>query len=92
MPAAFSVAAGSSQNGSPVTGPLSAPITQPTAQSAAASGSLMAQTPLPFTQTFQLHSDAGATNVIYLDFVGFTTRNTTWNTQSGLPNIYHSAV
>src|SRR3954451_22683912 len=43
--AASSLAAGSSQSGSPVIGPLSAPAAQPTAQAAAANGSLMAQTP-----------------------------------------------
>ena len=70
---------------------LAAPTTQHTAQAAAANGSLMAQTPLPLTETFQLHSDAGETNVIYLDFDGFVARNTTWNAQSGLPNILTGA-
>src|SRR4051812_37756416 len=82
-----SLASGASQVGSPAIEPLSSPATQSAAESVAATSSLMAQTPLPVTQTFLLHSNAGATNVIYLDFVGFATRNTTWNTQSGLPNI-----
>src|SRR5262249_7598357 len=61
--------------------------TQPTVQAAAATSSLMAQTPLPVANTFTLHSNAGSANVIYLDFLGYSTIGTTWNSQSGLPNI-----
>lgn len=35
--------------------------------------------PLPYAQTFQLHSLPGATKVIYLDFDGHTTSGTSWN-------------
>jgi hypothetical protein len=33
----------------------------------------------PLNQTFQLHSLAGASHTIYLDFVGHTTSGTSWN-------------
>ena len=35
--------------------------------------------PYPDAQTFTLHSKAGATKVIYLDFKGHTTTGTSWN-------------
>ncbi len=35
--------------------------------------------PYPDSQTFTLHSKAGATKVIYLDFKGHTTTGTLWN-------------
>ena len=35
--------------------------------------------PFPLDQTFQLHSLAGASKVIYLDFDGHVTSNTKWN-------------
>lgn len=35
--------------------------------------------PVPYEQTFLLHSLPGATKVIYLDFDGHTTSNTLWN-------------
>jgi subtilisin-like proprotein convertase family protein len=95
IPSASSLASGASTVGSPAIAPVSSPAAQSAAQSAAATSSLMPQTPLPLTETFQLHSNLGATNVIYLDFVGFTTRGTVWNgplpTGSGLPNIITSA-
>jgi hypothetical protein len=37
--------------------------------------------------TFKLHSDAGATKTIYLDFNGNTTSGTQWNTQYGQSTI-----
>ncbi|MEE4313602.1 MAG: hypothetical protein V2J11_03855, partial [Desulfofustis sp.] len=37
--------------------------------------------PLPYDQTFQLHSLPGATKTIYLDFDGHTTTGTYWNSQ-----------
>nr|MBA3480381.1 proprotein convertase P-domain-containing protein [Pirellulales bacterium] len=36
--------------------------------------------PFALSQTFLLHSNAGATKVIYLDFNGHTTTGTQWNT------------
>jgi subtilisin-like proprotein convertase family protein len=36
--------------------------------------------PFPYDQTFLLHSNPGATKVIYLDFDGYTTSGTFWNT------------
>jgi subtilisin-like proprotein convertase family protein len=64
------------------------PTFQQQAQSQVASAaSLLPVAPFPLTQTFQLHSDPGATKTIYLDFDGFTARNTPWNTLTGLPNI-----
>ncbi|HYP49412.1 MAG TPA: PKD domain-containing protein [Pyrinomonadaceae bacterium] len=36
--------------------------------------------PYPYTQTFQLHSRPGSNRVIYLDFDGHVTSNTSWNT------------
>ena len=56
-------------------------------QQVLATDSLLAQSPFPDSQTFTLHSLQGAPNVIYLDFVGYTSRGNTWNQQSGLPNI-----
>jgi hypothetical protein len=35
--------------------------------------------PFPLSQTFQLHSQPGASKVIYLDFDGHTTSGTIWN-------------
>ncbi|MFO0788304.1 MAG: proprotein convertase P-domain-containing protein [Pirellulales bacterium] len=46
-----------------------------------------ADAPYPLEDTFALHSLPGATKVIYLDFDGFTTRNTAWNDAANLPNI-----
>jgi PKD repeat protein len=46
----------------------------PVAGDATASGAAY-----PESQTFQLHSKAGATRVIYLDFDGHTTSGTPWN-------------
>src|SRR5215216_5659725 len=43
--------------------------------------------PFPLEQTFLLHSLPSATKVIYLDFDGFITRNTPWNTAYNQPNI-----
>ena len=40
----------------------------------------------PLDQTFFLHSDPGATKVIYLDFDGQNIRNTPWNT-NGFGNL-----
>ena len=37
----------------------------------------------PTSDTFKLHSNPGATKVIYLDFNGHTTRNTIWNNTYG---------
>jgi hypothetical protein len=37
----------------------------------------------PLDQTFQLHSDPGASKVIYLDFDGHTTTGTSWNNYTG---------
>lgn len=36
--------------------------------------------PFPYSQTFQLHSRPGSNRVIYLDFDGHVTSNTSWNT------------
>lgn len=52
-----------------------------------ASGALLATAPFPLEQTFLLHSLPGATKTIYLDFDGFVTRETAWNTSLNLPNI-----
>ena len=58
------------------------------AQSLIASGAdVPSENPLPLNQTFLLHSDPTATKTVYLDFDGFITRGTDWNTLSGLPNI-----
>lgn len=59
----------------------------PASSSSLASGALLQTAPFPFEQTFHLSSLPGATKTIYLDFVGFTARNTIWNTAVGLPNI-----
>lgn len=40
---------------------------------------LGSEQPLDLTQTFKLHSKAGSTKVVYLDFVGSTVENTAWN-------------
>jgi len=39
-----------------------------------------AAAPFPYEQTFQLHSRPGSNRVIYLDFDGHVTSNTSWNT------------
>lgn len=49
--------------------------------------SLMPVAPFALEQTFLLHSNPTATKTIYLDFDGFITRNTQWNTDYGQPNI-----
>lgn len=36
--------------------------------------------PFPYEQTFQLHSRPGSNRVIYLDFDGYVTSGTSWNT------------
>ncbi len=41
----------------------------------------------PLPQTFFLHSNPGASKVIYLDFDGHTTTGTAWNTWSGVEPI-----
>lgn len=38
---------------------------------------------LPLDQTFRLHSNPGASKVIYIDFDGHTTSGTSWNTWNG---------
>jgi chitodextrinase len=43
------------------------------------SGAATATTPAALSDTFVLHSRPGATKVVYLDFVGFTTSGTIWN-------------
>lgn len=53
----------------------------------ASAAALLPVAPFPLDQTFVLHSYAAATKTIYLDFDGFTTRNTSWNASHGLPNI-----
>ena len=50
------------------------------AGAAPASGGAPAAGPLPYGQTFLLHSRPGASKVIYLDFNGHTTTATLWNT------------
>ncbi|MEX2216674.1 MAG: Calx-beta domain-containing protein [Phycisphaeraceae bacterium] len=45
----------------------------------AAGGSNTSGTPVALADTFKLHSLAGATKVIYLDFDGHTTSGTSWN-------------
>ncbi len=52
-----------------------------------ANGALLPTAPFPLEDTFFLHSLPGATKTIYLDFDGFTTRDTQWNTDFNLPNI-----
>jgi PKD repeat protein len=47
-----------------------------------ADGSAM-EGPLPYDQTFLLHSRPGAKRVIYLDFDGHTTTGTPWNSGRG---------
>ena len=46
-------------------------------------GTAPADSPFPLDQTFQLHSDSGASKVIYLDFDGYTTTGTSWNNYTG---------
>ena len=41
----------------------------------------------PFADTFSLHSNPGASKVIYLDFDGHTTTDTAWNTLWGMDTI-----
>src|SRR5262249_21372225 len=53
----------------------------------AASATSLQVAPFALDQTFLLHSDPGATKTVYLDFKGFITRNTQWNSDYGLPNI-----
>jgi subtilisin-like proprotein convertase family protein len=43
--------------------------------------------PFPLAETFKLHSNPGATKVVYLDFDGHTTTGTAWNTLWKLPTI-----
>jgi subtilisin-like proprotein convertase family protein len=57
------------------------------AQAVASAAALMPVSPFPLGQTFSLHSNPTATKTIYLDFDGFTTRNTQWNTDYKQPNI-----
>ncbi len=59
----------------------------PQEQGTLAAGTLLEQAPFPLEDTFLLHSLPSATKVIYLDFQGFSTQNTQWNTDFSLPNI-----
>ncbi|WP_229054033.1 zinc-dependent metalloprotease family protein [Aeromicrobium sp. Leaf350] len=43
----------------------------------------------PLDQTFTLHSKAGSSRTIYLDFDGHTVSGTQWNTQFGVPAQFH---
>ncbi len=43
--------------------------------------------PYPLSQTFALHSNPGASKVIYLDFDGHTTTGTSWNTLWNMTSI-----
>ncbi|RFC49292.1 MAG: PKD repeat-containing protein [Verrucomicrobia bacterium] len=53
-----------------------------------ASGTTIAQGPFPAADTFFLHSKAGASKVIYLDFNGHVTSGTSWNSSfTGGANI-----
>jgi PKD repeat protein len=54
----------------------------PEAPTVVADGSV-AEGPLPYDQTFLLHSRPGAKRVIYLDFDGHTTTGTPWNSGRG---------
>ncbi len=54
---------------------------------APAANAAMPVAPFALEQTFLLHSYPTATKTIYLDFDGFITRHTSWNSGYGLPNI-----
>lgn len=44
--------------------------------------------PYPYDQTFSLHSKAGSSKVIYLDFDGEVISGTAWNTSYGVSTAY----
>ncbi len=46
-------------------------------------GAASVATTIPTTSAFALHSRAGATNVVYLDFDGHTLTGTAWNASTG---------
>jgi len=52
-----------------------------------ASGSSNALARYPLSETFRLHSNPGASKVIYLDFDGHTTTGTNWNISYGDPIV-----
>ena len=54
--------------------------TLPSNAPAAENAGTIAEAPLPYSQTFLLHSRPSATSVIYLDFDGQVTSGTSWNT------------
>src|SRR5437773_2180090 len=54
--------------------------TLPSNAPAAENAGTIAEAPLPYSQTFLLHSRPSATRVIYLDFDGQVTSRTSWNT------------
>jgi hypothetical protein len=63
---------------SPPTAVACLPVVDPDPFATAAD--VAAAPPYPTDQTFLLHSRASATKVIYLDFDGYTTSGTSWNT------------
>lgn len=50
------------------------------AQSVAGDAPVVSAAPFAYSQTFQLHSRPGSPHVIYLDFDGYVTSGTAWNT------------
>jgi Fibronectin type III domain/Metallo-peptidase family M12B Reprolysin-like len=47
--------------------------------------------PMPYSQTFSLHSQPGSSRVIYLDFDGQQIENTAWNTAYGVGPYFAEA-
>ncbi len=56
------------------------PTLQVEESTVASSDPLPAESTVPLTETFQLHSNLGASHTIYLDFDGHVTSGTSWNT------------
>jgi subtilisin-like proprotein convertase family protein len=65
------------------------PVVEDAPPAVADAASAVAAAPFTLDQTFLLHSNPGASKVIYLDFDGHTTTGTQWNTSytSGAPIV-----
>jgi PKD repeat protein len=60
------------------------PIPPQEEEASGASGPTVSEGPYPAGSTLMLHSKPGSKRVIYLDFTGYTTSNTAWNSGASI--------